>query len=141
MKLESFGRVLGYAAELEASDNVFYEALAASPACVDNKDLFEDLATERKKNEKNILRARQENVTEMILEPIADFDSEAFEFNREGVDSLTGEDALKRALENEATAESFYSQAAEKIKALSEVSRLMKRMAAKRSSAIERLAG
>jgi rubrerythrin len=141
MKLESFGRVLGFAAELEASDTVFYEALVNNPACASHKALFEELAKEKKKSEKNILRARQENVTEMILEPIADFDGDSFTLNYEGPDSLSAEDALQRAMENETVGETFYNQASEKIKALSEVARLMKKMAKKRASIKERLEG
>ena len=141
MKLESFGRVLGFAAELEASDAAFYLALVNNPACASHKSLFEELAKEKKKSEKNILRARQENVTEMILEPIADFDGESFTMNYEGPDSLSAEDALKRAIENETEGETFYSQASEKIKALSEVARLMKKMAKKRASIKARLEG
>jgi len=139
MKLESFGRILGFAAELEASDNAFYQALAANPACAVHKTLFEELAREKKKSEKNILRARQENVTEMILEPIADFDSDSFVFNYDGADSLSAEAAIKQALENETVAETFYSQASEKIKALSEVARVMKKMAKKRAAVRARL--
>jgi hypothetical protein len=83
MELKNFGSIMGFAAELEAADRAFYETAATNPACVQFKDLLEAFAKDEKKNEKNMLRARREHVTEMVLEPIPDFTSEPFVSDRQ----------------------------------------------------------
>jgi hypothetical protein len=70
MELKNFGSIMGFAAELEAADKAFYESAATNPVCAEFKDLLEAFAKDEKKNEKNMLRARREHVTEMVLEPI-----------------------------------------------------------------------
>lgn len=140
MDLQNFGGILSFAADLEAQDVAFYKAAAGNPACEQYKALLEEFAADEKKNEKNMLRARRENVTEMILEPIQDFNSEPFLTNREGVHEMTAEAVLAKASELEEKAEQFYLQAAEKIKALPEVSRALERNAKRRTAHRQRLA-
>ena len=140
MDLQNFGGILSFAAELEAQDVAFYRAAADNPACEKYKALLEEFATDEKKNEKNMLRARRENVTEMILEPIQDFTSEPFITNRESAHEMNAEAVLAKATELEEKAEQFYLQAAEKIKALPEVSRALERNAKRRSAHRQRLA-
>ena len=140
MDLQNFGGILSFAAELEAQDVAFYKATADNPACEQYKALLEEFAADEKKNEKNMLRARRENVTEMILEPIQDFTGEPFLTNREGAHEMTAEAVLAKASELEEKAEQFYLQAAEKIKALPEVSRALERNAKRWSAHRQRLA-
>ena len=141
MELQNFGGILSFAAELEAQDVAFYKAVADNPACEQYKALLEEFAADEKKNEKNMLRARRENVTEMILEPIQDFTSEPFLTNREGAHEMNAEAVLAKATELEEKAEQFYLQAAEKIKALPEVSRALERNAKRRSAHKQQLTG
>jgi len=140
MDLRNFGSILKFAVELEAADQAFYKAVATNPACAEYKALFEELALKAKKNEQVMLRTRRENVTEMILEPIYGFSSETFLTDREGVETLTSGQALELALELEGKAEGFYTQAAEKIQALREVSRALARTATRRATNRTRLA-
>jgi rubrerythrin len=139
MSLQNFGSILNFAAELESADQAFYLAAAANPACAEFKGMFEEFAADEKKNEKTILRVRRENVTEMILEPIYDFTKEPFVTDREGAETMSLEQVLSRALEIEDKARRFYTQAAEKINALPEVSRALARTAKRREAHKKRL--
>ncbi len=138
-ELQNFGSILSFAAELEAGDLAFYEAAAANPARAEHQAMLAEFAADENKNEKTMLRVRRETVTEMILEPITDFSGEPFLTSREGVDGMTAEQILVKALELEEKAERFYRKAAERMKALSEVSRALNRIARQRSAHKERL--
>ena len=139
MELSNFGSIMGFAAELEGADKEFYEAAAASPACAAYKDLMEAFAKDEKKNEKNMLRARREHVTEMVLEPITDFTSEPYETDREFTLDMDLAQIMARALEIEEKAQSFYTQAAEKTKGLAEISRVLAKTGKKRAAHKARL--
>lgn len=134
MELKNFGSIMGFAAELEAADKAFYEAAATNPACAEIKDLLEAFAKDEIKNEKNMLRARREHVTEMVLEPIIDFASEPFVSDRQGTPDMNLEQVLARALELEEKAQRFYNQASEKTKGLAEISRVLAKTGEKRAA-------
>lgn len=134
MELESFGSILGFAAEMEKTDQDFYQALTDNTDVAEYKVLFTGFARDEKKNEKTILRARRENVTEMILEPVRDFSSDSFEISREDAMGMNAGDMLKKALDVETAAEAFYVKASDKLKSMTEVSRILKRTAKKRSA-------
>jgi len=138
LKLENFGSILGFAIEIEAAGHSFYKALADSDACSNIEGEFLELAGNAKKNEKKMLRARRENVTEMILEPINNFNSDSFDVDR-NITGLNEKEAIKKAIEIETAAESYYSQASEKIKNLPEISRILNKTAQKRLKVIAKL--
>ncbi|UCB49089.1 MAG: hypothetical protein JSW56_18610 [Deltaproteobacteria bacterium] len=139
MELSNFGSIMSFAAELEGADKEFYEAAAAIPACGEYKDLLEAFGRDEKKNEKNMLRARREHVTEMVLEPITDFTSEPFVSDREITPHMSLEQIMSRALALEEKAQSFYNQAAEKTKGLAEISRVLAKTGKKRAAHRARL--
>lgn len=139
MELKNFGSIMGFAAELEAADKGFYETAATNPACARIKDLLEAFAKDEKKNEKNMLRARREHVTEMVLEPIPDFTSEPFLSDRQVTLDMSLEQILARALELEERAQHFYTQASEKTKGLAEISRVLAKTGEKRAAHRARL--
>lgn len=139
MPLKNFGSILNFAAELEAADHAFYQAAATNPNSAGHKEVLEGLAAEKKKNEKLMLRACRESVCEMILEPIVDFTREPFLSDREGAETMTWEQALEKAIHLEAKAFQFYTEAAEKIRALPEVSRTLTRTGARRAADKKRL--
>ena len=122
MPLRNFGAILNFAAELETADEGFYRKAANNPSFAEHQALLEELAAEKKKNQKLMLRTCRESVCEMILEPILDFTREPFLSDREGPEPLNWEDFLKTALTLESKALQFYQEAAEKIRALPEVS-------------------
>jgi rubrerythrin len=141
MPLKNFGAILTFAAEMEAADQEFYRKAAANPAGANYKALLEELAEEKKKNEKLMRLTCRESVCEMILEPIVDFTREPYFSDREGVDVMSADLLFKKALQLETKAEQFYKDAAGKILALPEVSRALARTGKRRTADKERLQG
>ena len=139
MPLVNFGSILSFAEELEKQDEAFYTAAAANPAFAEQKDLFEQFLKDVRKNIKNVQRVRRENVTEMILEKINDFTREPYceEVDPAEAKSLEGIIDSARCLERRA--ERYYTDAAVKIKALSEVSRALKIIGKKHSAHLKKL--
>ncbi len=139
MPLKNFGSILNFAAEMEAADANFYNIAANNPAGATHKQLLEDLAKEKKKNEQLMLRTCRESVCEMILEPIVDFTRNPFISNRDGADKMNWDLLLSKALQLETTAYNFYTEAAEKIRALPEVSRALSRTGTRRAADKQKL--
>jgi rubrerythrin len=133
MDLGNFGAVLTFAAELEAADSQFYLSAVKNPVVEKYRSTFEEVAAVLRKNEKDLLRARRENVTEMILEPIHDFIAATFSSDRSEDAENTAEAVLEKAVEIEANAVRFYIVAAEKMHALPEVSRLLTKVGKSRA--------
>ena len=140
MPLENFGSILGFAETLEKEDLEFYQTAAQQSEAGGNKALFESLAREASKNIKTIERTRRENVTEMILEPIRDFTRDEFCESFEKTDIMSGSIMVETARCREARARRYYAEAAEKIKALPEVSRALKRLGKERQKHLDTLA-
>jgi hypothetical protein len=140
MTLENFGSILNFAEQLEKEDQEYYALLLQNPACAEHKDLFESFAADAKKNMSVIQRTRRENVTEMILEPIRDFTREPFCIACQGAENLSSAEALQTAKSLEDRALRYYTEAAEKIKALPEVARALKMIGKKRKAHVEKLA-
>jgi rubrerythrin len=134
MPLINFGAILNFAEEIETQDLKFYTSAANNPACAEYKALFEQLAGNGKRNIQFVLRTRRENVTEMILEPIKDFTRVPFWMEPTSADNMSAAEALEIARKLEDRAQGYYLEAAEKIKALPEVSRALKSIAKKRAS-------
>ncbi|MGO8945107.1 MAG: ferritin-like domain-containing protein [Syntrophobacteraceae bacterium] len=134
MELSNFGAVLTFAAELEAMDSKFYMTAIDNPALAEYRDALKELAAALRKNEKDLLRARRENVTEMILEPIYDFSSELFSADRSLAVKGAAEPVLGMAVIIETKAAQFYLLAAEKMRALPEVSRLLSKISKSRAT-------
>lgn len=137
MLLSSFGAILTFAESLESGDAAFYRSVCESPGGGEQQSLFERFAAEGQKNVKNIQRTRRENVTEMILEPIQDFTREPFVVDPGDPSAMDPSQTLEAARLLETRAAAFYQAASEKIRALPEVSRALKRLGKKRK---ERLA-
>ncbi len=137
MNLNNFGSILNFAKEIEAADDAFYSASSKNSSCKEYSATFEEFAQNLKKNIKVIERTLRENITEMILERIEDFSTESFSLEIGNVDSM--EKALESAKNIERRAIRYYSEAALKLKALSEVARNLKMLAKKRESHLNKL--
>lgn len=136
MPLTNFGAILNFAETVEREDLEFYRKVSSTPAAAPYRVMFEMFAGEGKKNVSLVQRTRRENVTEMILEPIRDFVREGYQ---EAVGDPEGMDlpailAAVSIIENRAIR--YYTDAAEKIRALPEVSRALKTLAKKRTKRI-----
>lgn len=132
MPLINFGSILNFAEELEQGDYDFYSTLIQNSECIQDKEIYEKLSTDAKKNVKTVQRARRENVTEMILEPIVDFTRASYTVEYGNGETMNAPEALESASKLEERAERYYTEAAEKIKALPEVARILKLLAKKR---------
>jgi len=139
MPLINFGSIMGFAEEVEKQDEAFYAAASDNPAFAEHKDLFEQFLKDARKNIKNVQRVRRENVTEMILEKINDFTRAPY---CEEVDPAEAKDISAilesaRCLENRALR--YYTDAAVKMKALSEVARTLKLIDKKHTAHLKKL--
>ena len=133
MPLTNFGAILNFAETVEQDDMDFYRKASSTAAGEPYRLLFEMFAKEGKKNISLVQRTRRENVTEMILEPIRDFVRDSYQLRVENADGLDSTAILTAAVALENRAIRYYSDAAEKIRALPEVSRALKNLAKKRT--------
>ena len=140
MPLINFGSILNFAEELEKGDQNFYDTLIQNAACAPDRDMYETFSTDARKNVKTVQRTRRENVTEMILEPITDFERAPFIVDYGNGAEMNAEAARKTAQKLEERAERYYSEAAQKIKALPEVARALKTIGKKRRAHLSMLA-
>lgn len=139
MPLQNFGSILNFAEEIESQDRQFYAAAAGNPACAAHRSLFESLAAEAARNVQTVERIRRENVTEMILEPVKDFTRAPFCESCEGAAAMTAGQVLDTARRLEQRAERYYLEAADKLKALTEVSRALKMLGKIRKARLAKL--
>lgn len=139
MPLENFGSILNFAEELELQDLGFYRTVAQNPACAEHKPLFTEFAETADKNVQAVQRARRENVTEMILEPIKGFIRAPFCEECQGADLMDAAQAIDAARRLEDRAVRYYTEAAARIKALPEVARALKAIGKKRAAHLARL--
>ncbi len=139
MPLENFGSVLNFAEELEQQDQQFYETAAGNPACGAHAKLFTELAAEAGRNVKTVQRVRRENVTEMILEPIRGFTRAPFCEACEGAAVQGAAEVAATARRLEERADRYYTEAAERIKALPEVARALKGLGKLRKARLAKL--
>ncbi|GAB6905224.1 conserved hypothetical protein [Desulfosarcina cetonica] len=139
MPLTNFGAILNFAETLEQTDMTFYEAAAAAVPDAPRKALYTTLAKENKKNVSLVQRTRRENVTEMILEPIQDFERTRYQVPTADAVHMDPTAILPAALSREARAIRYYTDAAEKIRALPEVSRALTSLAKKRGRRLAQL--
>ena len=139
MPLINFGGILSFAEELEKQDEAFYAAVTANEAIAAHKDLFDQFLKDARKNIKNAQRARRENVTEMILEPIRDFFRAPFCEEIDPAEAKTAAEIIDAARCLEKRAESYYTEAAIKIKALPEVARVLKTIGKKHTAHLKKL--
>ena len=122
MDLATFGAILSFAIDLEGKAAQFYESATSL------HEHFATLASAAQKNGKQLERIRRENVAEMILEPIADFDSEDYTPNLALSSDASPADVVAQAGEVEAAFQRFYETAAEKLP-IKEVSRRLTKLA------------
>ena len=139
MPLTTFGAVLSFAEEIESRDRDFYLALAENPHCAEHRELLLRFAGEAAKRVKTAQRIRRENVTEMILEPIRDFERRPFIVGCGDPATLNAADAIESCRVLEARAVRYYREAAAKMAALPEAARGLRQLGAKRTACLSLL--
>lgn len=83
MELGSAGAILSYALNLEKKAIEAYEECLEGDLSYRKREVLEGNARSHRKNLKTLHRMKRENVTEMILEPIHDLESDAFNLESE----------------------------------------------------------
>ncbi|MFO8031262.1 MAG: hypothetical protein R6U22_01840 [Desulfohalobiaceae bacterium] len=141
MSLKNFGGVLDFAIQLENDEASFVQDALDNTESKDCQDLLERFLRENKKNSKTLTRARQENVTEMILEPIQGLEAENYQLEKVDPGQLNKSEILQKLKEMEDRAESFYQQAAQRLKPVSDVASTFQRLAKKRRTRMQDLDG
>jgi rubrerythrin len=133
MPLTNFGAILNFAEKVEQDDMEFYHQVLPTAAAEPYRLLFEMFVKEGKKHISLVQRTRRENVTEMILEPVRDFVRDSYQLTVDDAGAMDSAAILTAAVELERRAIRYYGDAAEKIRALPEVSRALKTLAKKRT--------
>lgn len=139
MPLTNFGAVLSFAEQMEAADAAFYKTAAAAHTGDLHRRLTQ-LAEQADRHAALIQRTRRENVTEMILEPIAGLLSSEFHETPgdtpEQMDAAAVVAAVRRL---ERRAVRYYTESAARLGALPEVGRALKQLAQKHRRRLEGL--
>jgi ATP-dependent helicase YprA (DUF1998 family) len=128
MDLGTTGAILTFALELEKDIGAFYSRNLPEVSNADLKQAFGEIQRTQRKRERLLSRLRRENVTEMILEPIHGFESDAFEIAISSEVSHNNSLLKSSAIEIEETLKSFFAKASEKTAFLPEVSDEFKRI-------------
>ena len=139
MDLTTFGAVLKFALDIETEVSSFYESAIGVATDPDLGELLESLFHRGQKRVKTLMRVRRENVTEMILEPIAGLDSEVHKpviAISEGADDRI---VRETAAALETKLHKFYMHAAAKIDFLSEAAYAFELLADANSEAAQSL--
>ena len=138
MVLSTFGAIMGFAAEMVGQTKETYEDLigkAGNPAL---KETLRELAEEERKNRSLMEKARRENVTEMILEPITGLHREDYEVDLKAFEQKDDGDLLKIAMTLEEREKKFFQEAAAKVP-LPEVARIFRKINQKKEQNLGKL--
>jgi rubrerythrin len=139
MELTTFSMVLRYTSQLEDQTAQFYRNLAASNNLARAKELFTKFAESSDRRKKDLERTARESVDHSLLEPVAGIFEEAYTVNTSVSNGAGITDAISTAKTLEEKMQRFYTEAGDKIKFISNVSRLYKRYAQDRAKALTQL--
>lgn len=138
MNLTTFGAIMGFAAEMVGQTENAYKALVEKAKNPVLRETLQSLLNEAGKNHSLMERTRRENVTEMILEPIAGLEQEDYRIDLEMMDSAEDVDLLKTALRLEERERKFFHDVSSRVP-LPEVARIFRKIAQKKEGNLERL--
>jgi rubrerythrin len=111
VSLNTFGAIVTFAIDLEGAMQRFYEQ--ASAVGGDAAETFENYAKKSAKRRQRLIAVRQDNVTEMVLEPISGLNQIDYEPNAAAPADQAS--ALAEAIRLEERAERFYMDAGPKL--------------------------
>ena len=138
MELGTFGAIIKFALDIETKIGSFYQTASDLTKDVELGSIFADLVVRGQKRMKTLERVRRENVTEMILEPILEFDSDSYNIVTE-ISADINDDNLRVLSTNiESTLLEFYTAAATKIDFLIEAAYAFELLAEKSEETIKR---
>ncbi len=138
MALTTFGAIMGFAAEMAEKTEEVFKTLVSKAKAQGLRDVLQGLAEEEAKNRNLMVRTRRENVTEMILEPVAGLRQEDYEIDLRWSELMEDADLLKAALMVEERQRRFFRDVSSKVP-LPEVARIFRKVAQKKEENLTRL--
>lgn len=141
MELTTFSMVLRFTLQLEDQVAGFYRLVSTSGKFPQATQLFAKLAADSDKRKRELERTARESVDHSLLEPISGLFEEAYIENISFSDTTNFSEVLAASMRIEQRMHKFYSEAGEKIKFLSNVSRLYIRYAQDSTKSLASLQG
>ena len=138
MTLSTFGAIMGFAAQMVRQTETLYKTMIQKVENPVLREALQLLLEEEGKNYSLMERTRRENVTEMILEPIAGLHADDYEIKTEEMDQSKDADLLKTALVLEERERRFFSEVSGKVP-LPEVGRVFRKVAQKKEKSLAKL--
>ncbi len=138
MALSTFGAIMGFAAEMVQQTEIFYKTMIQKAKDPVLREALQVLLEEEGKNHSLMEKTRRENVTEMILEPIAGLHPGDYGIEGEEMDQAKDVDFLKTALILEERERRFFSEVSDKVP-LPEVGRIFRKVAQKKERSLAKL--
>src|SRR4030042_2494039 len=138
MALSTFGAIMGFAAEMIQQTETIYKTIvqrAKDPAL---KEALQALLGEEGKNHSLMEKTRRENVTEIILEPVAGLHQGDYEIEMKVMDQPQDVDLLKMALTLEEREQNFFSDVSDKVP-FPEVARIFRKIDQKKEKSLAKL--
>ena len=137
MELTTFSMVLRFTLKLEDQTTQFYHTFAEKSS--QTKELFSKFAQNSERRKKDLERTARESVDHSLLEPVSGISEETYKLDVDIPHNATMSDVLSAAQKLEKRMQEFYDDAGDKIKFISNVSRLYKRYAQDRAKALSSL--
>jgi len=135
MELGTFGAVMGFASQLVAQLLEFCETADSLAADGELKAALRSLSEEVAKEGAAMEQARRENVTEMILEPIAGLSREQYQVTLTELTAGADADILEMALRLLERDQRFFQESASKLP-LPEVARTLRKVVQRRERSL-----
>lgn len=136
MKLATIGAVLTFALAAEKESLAFWDE-TPTPAITEE---LPSMRVVKGKHLKTIEQIRRENVTEMILEPIAGLDSDDYRLPARLPAGATAAERRRFMVAAEGVAARYLNDAAQKVKQ-SDIARMLTKMAREKEALADRLEG
>jgi rubrerythrin len=138
MALNTFGAIMGFAAEMIQQTETLYKTMVQKAKEPVLKEALQVMLEEEGKNHSLMEKTRRENVTEIILEPVTGLQQGDYEVEMKGMDQAQEEDLLKMALILEEREQRFFNDVSDKLP-FPEVARIFRKMAQKKEKSIAKL--
>ena len=137
MELTTFSMVLRFTLELENQTAQFYHTFAEKSS--QTKELFSKFAQNSERRKKDLERTARESVDHSLLEPVSGISEETYKLDIDLRRDASTSEVVAAAQKLEKRMQEFYEDAGDKIKFISNVSRLYKRYAQDRAKALSSL--